>query len=112
MIENNSKSKFIKGALAGVVLGVAAGLFLNSKKGKQLQKDVQDHLADFYAYISPKIKKIERMGKKEYEEFMEKAVEQYKKTKNISADIADKIKEQVIKSFDYFADSLREEKDK
>ena len=64
MAKNNTV-KVLAGAVAGIALGVAATMFLDSKKGKELKKDITKTTADFYKYISPKIKKIEKMGEKE-----------------------------------------------
>lgn len=84
----NSASKFLEGAVAGLALGVAASMLLATKKGKKLQKTatktVEDITADFYKYISPKIKQMQKVGEKEYKEFMKAAAEQYAKARKIS----------------------------
>jgi gas vesicle protein len=96
-------SKVIAGAVAGIALGVAAGLFLQSKKGKKMRKDAENYVADFYKYISPKLKKIEKMGKEEYQEFMDGALEQYAKAKKISGPMIKELKATVQKSWSHFA---------
>ena len=57
--------KLIEGTVAGIALGVAATIFLSTKKGKEIKvnviKSIEDITADFYKYISPRIKKIEKM---------------------------------------------------
>jgi len=80
-----NKLSLLEGALIGTALGVAAGLFLTSKKGKQLQKDIKQKAAGFYAYIAPKLKKIKKLGEKEYIAFMEGAARNYSKAKKFSA---------------------------
>jgi gas vesicle protein len=99
-------SKFLKGAVAGLALGVAASIFLSSKKGKELREDVKDKMADFYKYIIPKVKKIEKMGEKEYKEFMKNAVGQYSKAKKISEDVAKELVKETQKSWHYFTKHL------
>lgn len=96
-------TKLIAGAVAGVALGVAAGLFLQSKRGKKLRKDAENYVADFYKYISPRLKKIGKMGREEYGEFMDMAVEQYAKAKKISSPLVKELKSTVKKSWNYFA---------
>jgi len=102
--------KFIEGAVAGLALGVAASMLLATKKGKALQKDVarniEDITADFYKYISPKIKKIEKMGEKEYKEFMKNAAGQYAKTKKISEDMAKQLIKESQQSWKHFSRHL------
>lgn len=98
--------KFLEGAVAGVALGVAASMFLASKKGKELKKDIKDVTADFYKYISPKVKKIGKMGEDEYKKFMKNAAEQYSKTKKISEDIAKDLVKDAQQSWKHFSKHL------
>jgi len=86
--KTNTTLKFLEGAAAGLALGVAASMFLASKKGGELKEGIASITADFYKYISPKIKKIEKMGEKEYKEFMKNAAVKYATTKKISEDTA------------------------
>lgn len=86
-------TKFLQGAVIGVSLGIAASIYLGLKKGKIAKDDIVDIMADFYEDIAPKVKKIEKMGAKEYKQFMEKAAVQYAKTRKIS----DKMTKQLIK---------------
>jgi gas vesicle protein len=103
-------SKFLEGAVAGVALGVVASMFLASKKGKSVAvnviKSIEDVTADFYKHISPKIKKIEKMGEKEYKEFMKNAAEQYAKTKKISEDMAKNLIKDAQQSWKHFSKHL------
>lgn len=105
-------TKFLEGTVAGVALGVAASIFLASKKGKSIKvnviKSIEDVTADFYKYISPKVKKIEKMGEKEYKEFMKNAAEQYAKTKKISEDVASQLIGEVQQSWQHFSEHLGE----
>ena len=99
-------TKFLEGAVAGIALGVAASMFLASKKGKELKNDIADVTADFYKYISPKVKKIEKMGEKEYKEFMKNAAGQYAKTKKISEDMAKNLIKDAQQSWKHFSKHL------
>ncbi|MDP3882440.1 MAG: YtxH domain-containing protein [Candidatus Staskawiczbacteria bacterium] len=98
--------KFLEGAVAGIALGVAASMFLSSKKGRELKNDIADVAADFYKYISPKVKKIEKMGEKEYKEFMKNAAERYSKTKKISEDMAKDLVKDAQQSWKHFSKHL------
>lgn len=80
----NKKISFISGAAIGAALGVAAGLFAQSKKGKKIQKDAKDKAAEFYAYLSPRLKNMKHMGEKEFSHFIENAAKNYAKAKKIS----------------------------
>ena len=98
--------KFLEGAVAGVALGVAASMFLASKKGKEITGDVADVMADFYKSVSSKVKKIEKMGEKEYKAFMKNAAEQYVKTKKISGDMAKQLVKNAEQSWKHFSKHL------
>ena len=102
--------KFLEGAVAGLALGVAASMLLATKKGKEVQKEVvagvEDIAADFYKYVSPKVKKLGKMGEKEYKEFMKASAEQYAKTKKISEDIAKDLVKDAQQSWKHFSKHL------
>ena len=103
MAKRTGKGKFLEGALAGVALGVAASIFLASKKGKELKDNLKDVSAEFYKYISPKLKKMKKMGEKEYKEFMKQAVSQYIKTKKISGTMAEDLIKEVQQSWKHLS---------
>jgi len=98
--------KFLEGAVAGLALGVAASMFLATKQGKELKGDLANVTADFYKYISPKVKKIQKMGEKEYKEFMKNAAGQYAKSKKMSEDMAKQLMKEVQQSWKHFSKHL------
>lgn len=96
-------ASFLTGAMVGVAMGVAASIFLNSKKGKELRDDIGGRIGDFYKYISPKIKKLGKLGKKEYEAFMEDAVKKYSKAKKLSEETAKELMQEMQNSWRHFS---------
>ena len=98
--------KFLEGAVAGIALGVAASMFMASKKGKEIKDDITSVMADFYKYISPKVKKIEKMGEKEYKAFMKNAATQYVEAKKISGDMAKEVIKDAQQSWKHFSEHL------
>jgi gas vesicle protein len=96
-------TKFLQGTVIGLALGVAASIYLGLKKGKIVKEDIADIMADFYKDIAPKLKKINKMGEKEYKLFMEKAAVQYAKTKKISAKMAKQLMAETQKSWKHFS---------
>ena len=102
----NKTAKFLEGAVAALALGVAAKMFLDTKKGKEIKKDVVHATADFYKYISPKIKKVKKMGEKEYKEFMKGAVGQYIKSRKITGVMAEQLVKNVQQSWNHFSSHL------
>lgn len=106
MAKKNTAAKFLEGAVAGLALGVAASIFLSSKKGKALKNSAEDVAADFYKQIAPKLKKVKKMSEKEYALFMKNAVTQYGKTKKLSADKAKELVKNAQHSWKHFAKHL------
>ena len=106
MAKTNGAVKVLEGVVAGVALGVAASMFLSTKKGKEIKNDVSGMVADFYKYISPKLKKVQKMGEKEYKEFMKNSAMQYSKTKKISEDMAKQLTKEVQQSWKHFSKHL------
>ena len=94
--------KFVEGTVAGIALSVAAGMFLSTKRGKELKNSIEDITADFYKYISSKIKKIEKMGEKDYKEFMKDTAKQYTEAKKIPEDMAKQLIKNVQQSWKHF----------
>ncbi len=105
-MKKDNAIKFLEGAVAGVALGVAATLFLNSNKGKEITSNIKDATADFYKSISPKLKKLGKMGEKEYKLFMKGAAENYTKTKKISGDAAKNLIKDAEQSWKHFSSHL------
>ncbi len=76
--------RFLKGALIGAALGVAAGLMLAPEEGKKFQKDAKKKYAKFYAEVAPKLKKMREVGEKDFKIFIKQAAENYAKAKKMS----------------------------
>ncbi len=101
------KRTFFEGAVAGIALGVAASILLNSKKGKQLQETVKASVADFYKQVSPKLKKMGKLGQQEYQDFMAESAERYGRLKKMSeGDIKDLI-EEAKNSWKHFSKEIK-----
>jgi gas vesicle protein len=103
---NNNSMKLLEGAIAGIALGVGASIFLASKKGKEIKGDVHDMLADFYKYISPKIKMVKKMGEKEYKEFMKMSAEKYAKAKKMSEAVTKEFVKEAQQSWKHLSKHL------
>jgi gas vesicle protein len=103
---NNTVVKVLEGAVAGIALGVAATMFLSSKKGEELKDDIAGMTADFYKSVSPKLKKVKKMGEKEYKEFMKAAAERYAKTKKMSEEMAMDLIKNTQQSWKHFSKHL------
>lgn len=96
---SNKALELMGGALAGAALGIAAGLLLAPKSGKQLRKDMKNQMADLYKMAAPQLKKMTKMGEAEYKMVMKKAVSAYSKAKRLSAAEAKMLQKQADASW-------------
>ncbi len=98
--------KMMEGVVAGAVLAVAAGIFLTSKAGKAVQKDMRAKAAEFYKSVSPKLKKMKKMGEKEYKLFMKNAAAQYARAKKMTEKEAAELMKDAQSSWSHLARHL------
>lgn len=99
--------KLLEGGVIGAVLGIAAGMFLMSKPGKKLQKDIKQQSAAFYKHVSPQLKKIQKMGEKEYKSFIKDALKKYSKARKLSLKEEKDLLREVQKSWKQFQKHLK-----
>lgn len=99
-------NKFINGALIGATLAIAIGIFAESKKGKELKKEVKDKVADFYKTITPKLKKMKEVGEKEYKTFIDKALADYNKDGKFDKEDLKKLATEAHKSWKHLKKNL------
>lgn len=64
----------------GLAAGLAAGLFLRSKKGKELTNDVKKTAASVQKQLAKKLKAIPHLTKEKYETIVDELVGAYQKT--------------------------------
>ena len=93
------KANFLKGAMVGALLGVAAALFLAPKTGKKLREDTKRMAADFYKYAAPRAKKIAKLGGEQYKVFLENSLKAYASAKKLSTKEVAALAKEVHKSW-------------
>jgi gas vesicle protein len=85
MPNHETKSSHVgAGLLAGAVLGVAAGLFLQSRKGKELTKDAMKKAQGLQKQVMKKLADTELLTKEKYEEVVEDVMDYYTRAKEIT----------------------------
>jgi gas vesicle protein len=84
-MESPKKSSHLgAGLLAGAIMGLSAGLFLQSRKGKELTKDAQKKALALQKQVMKKLEGLEGMSKEKYEEVVDYVLGYYEKTKEIA----------------------------
>lgn len=78
-------SHFKGGLLAGAIFGIAAGIFMSSKQGKQLTKQLQNRTKEIQTRLYKELKKSKKLTEATYEKAIENVLEHYAKTRAIAA---------------------------
>lgn len=84
MAASKKSSHMGAGLLAGAVIGMAAGLFLQSRKGKALTKDAQKKALVLQKQVMKKLEGLEEMSKEKYAEVVNHVLAYYEKTKEVT----------------------------
>lgn len=93
------KSHFGAGLLAGAVLGVAASLFLQTKQGKQMTKDMQKKAAKLQVKLMKELEGVQQLSKEKYEELVDKMMAYYVKSKEVAKAEIPAIRSNLLKSW-------------
>jgi len=72
------------GMAIGAIIGVAAGLFAQSKKGKELQGEVETKMKEIQGEVMQKLGEVEHVTKAKYEEVVDHVMAYYVKTKEVA----------------------------
>lgn len=107
MATKRSGSKFLKGALMGATLGVALGIFSVSKTGKKMGRDIQKPSREFYKHLIPQLKRVKKIGEKEYRALASSAMKRYAKGKKLAEREARMILKKAHSSWKEFEKHLR-----
>ncbi len=68
---------------AGVVLGLATGLFLRSKKGQVLTNDVEKHAALLQKQVVARVRGVEELSEELYDDVVDEVLELYARGKEV-----------------------------
>jgi gas vesicle protein len=79
------KSHFKAGVLAGAVFGLAAGIFMSSKEGKQLAKKLRSQTAEIQTRLQKELKKNKKLTEEVYGDSIENVLAYYVKARKIAA---------------------------
>lgn len=78
------KGHFGKGLLAGAIFGIAAGIFLTSKEGKQVTKRIESRAREIEKKLRMEFKKKKELTEAAYDDSVDRVLAYYLKTKQIA----------------------------
>lgn len=91
--------KIAQAAAIGTAVGVAIGMLLAPKKGKELRKDLKELPAKIRKEVSEKAGKIKDLTQKHYEKLIDTVAGFYKKAKKVKKADLEKIVKELKKSW-------------
>ncbi|MCC7357213.1 YtxH domain-containing protein [Candidatus Uhrbacteria bacterium] len=95
------------GLVIGAAVGVATGLFLQSKKGKGLIKDASKKVQKFQTKLMKELKNVENLTKDKYEDVVNKVTDYYVETKEIAKKEAPEVKKTLMKKWTEISKHLK-----
>ena len=87
-----SKSHVGRGLIAGMILGVAAGVFLKSPEGKKAVKNARTKAMKFQAKITKELMSAKEMTEERYADLVDDMMAYYMTSKEIAKTEAPEIK--------------------
>lgn len=95
----NQSSHLKAGIVIGSILGVAAGLFIQSRRGKQLTKDAGRRAVQLQAQLMKKLRNIGNLTKEKYTDIVEHMLAYYMKTKEIAKNEVPEVRAYLLKKW-------------
>lgn len=105
---NEKKSSHLGlGVAIGATIGVAAGLFVQSKKGKELMKDAEKKAVALQGKLMKELKNAEDLTKEKYEDLVDKVMDYYIKSKDITKKEVPEVKKYMMKKWSQIEKQLK-----
>ncbi len=96
------------GVAIGAIIGVAAGLFVQSKKGKEMMKDVEKKAMALQGKLMKELKNAENLTKEKYEVLVDKVTDYYVTSKDITKKEVPEVKKYLMKKWKLIEKQLKE----
>ncbi len=94
--------------VVGSVMGLAAGFFLQSRKGKELTKDAEKKALQLQAKIMKKVQDIESLSKEKYTEVVDDVLAYYEKSQEIAKKEVPEVRAMLLKKWKTIESKLKE----
>ena len=82
---HKTKSHFKGGLLAGAIFGIAAGIFMSSKQGKQLAKQLRSQTTDIQKRLMKELNKTRHVSEETYSDAIDRVLSYYTKSRKIAS---------------------------
>lgn len=94
--------------MAGAIIGMATGLFIQSRKGKELTKDAQKKAMQLQVKVIKKLKAAKGMTKEKYIEIVDDVVGYYEKSQEIAKKEVPVVRDYLLKRWKMIEGQLKD----
>lgn len=94
--------------MVGSIVGLAAGFFLQSRKGKELTKDAEKRALQLQGKIIKKLDSVESLTKEKYAEVVDDVLAYYEKTQEIAKKELPAVRATLLKKWKTIEAKLKE----
>ncbi len=109
LVKTSSPSSHLgAGLVAGAILGMATGFFLQSRKGKELTKDAQKSAAQLQVKVMKKLKNAQSMSKETYADIVDEVLGYYEKSKHVAKKEIPMVRDYLMKRWKMVEDQLKD----
>jgi len=98
------------GLAVGVLLGLVAGYFIQSKRGKELTADAEKKIKEVQAQVMSKLEKVEHLTKDKYAEIVDQVTAYYVKSKDIAETEVPMVRDYFMTRWEAIQEYLKENK--
>lgn len=109
MAESKKGFPMSKGIAIGTILGIAAGLFLQTKKGKQFTSDAAKKAQQLQKQVMKKLDQVQDMTKERYEEVVDDMLGYYVKAKDVAKTEVPEVRKYLLSRWRTIEDRLKKE---
>lgn len=96
------------GMMVGSIMGLAAGFFLQSRKGKELTKDAEKKAVQLQGKIMKKLEKMNDLSKEKYAEVVDDVLAYYEKSQDIAKKEIPEVRAMLLKKWKAIEGKLKE----
>lgn len=96
------------GMMVGSMVGLAAGFFLQSRKGKELTKDAEKKAVQLQGKIMKKLETMDVLSKEAYAEVVDEVLAYYEKSKEIAKKELPEVRASLMKKWKVIEAKLKE----
>ena len=96
------------GMMVGSKVGLAAGFFLQSRKGKELTKDAEKKALQLQAKIMKKLQDVDMLSKEKYAEVVDEVLMHYQKAEDIAKKELPVVRANLMKKWKAIETKLKE----